>query len=76
MYAVCCCCCAVVNNNLIEVGSFDNMSQETHTKETGLEFYLINNRRMFNFEIDDLAEKPYPRAGALRSPQSEIPSVL
>ena len=22
-------------------------------------FYLINNRRMFNVEIDDLARKPY-----------------
>ena len=29
---------------------------------------LINNRRMFNVEIDDLAEKPYPRTRALRSP--------
>ena len=72
---ICCCCCAVVNNNLIEVGSFDNMSQETHTKEKGLEFYLINNRRMFNVEIDNLAKKPYPRARALRSPQSGIHSI-
>ena len=73
---ICCCCCAVVNNNLIEVGSFDNMSQETHTKEKGLEFYLINNRRMFNVEIDDLAKKPYPRARSLRSPRSGIPSTV
>ena len=76
VHYICCCCCAVVNNNLIEVGSFDNMSQETHTKEKGLEFYLINNRRMFNVEIDDLAEKPYPRARALRSLRSGIPSFF
>ena len=36
---------------------------------------LINNWRMFNVEIDDLAEKPHPRARALRSPQSWILSI-
>ena len=30
---------------------------------------------VFNVEIDDLAKKPHPRARALRSPQSGIPSA-
>ena len=37
----------------------DMRKHSQHIFETFILFLLINNPRMFNLEIDDLAEKPY-----------------